>query len=98
MTERIAEVAVPGSVNLNKAIGIRDGETFGTRLNLPAPGGFAPQGKRKPLKSLQREITNQKITLSITERGRTESGEGKFEGPAIHFPRWNASKARATKK
>ncbi len=38
--ERIEKVSVPGSVNPNEAVGIRDGDMSQSPINLPAPGGF----------------------------------------------------------
>ena len=38
--ERIEDVSVPGSVNPNEAVGIRDGDKTQAPVNLPAPGGF----------------------------------------------------------
>jgi tetratricopeptide (TPR) repeat protein len=45
MADRIAEISVPGSVNANEAVGIRDGEKWGSRINLPAPAGFRKIGQ-----------------------------------------------------
>jgi hypothetical protein len=38
--ERIEDVSVPGAVNPNEAVGIRDGDKTQAPVNLPAPGGF----------------------------------------------------------
>jgi hypothetical protein len=37
---RIEEVSVPGAVNPDEALGIRDGDKTMPMMNLPAPGGF----------------------------------------------------------
>jgi hypothetical protein len=43
--ERKAEVSVPGSVDPNEAVGIRDGDKSAPPVNLPAPGGFGNAGQ-----------------------------------------------------
>jgi hypothetical protein len=40
MADRKADVSVPGSVNPNEAVGIKDGDKSAPPTNLPAPGGF----------------------------------------------------------
>jgi Prenyltransferase and squalene oxidase repeat len=45
MADRIAEVSVPGSVNANEAVGIRDGDKSAAPVNLPAPGGYITKGQ-----------------------------------------------------
>src|SRR5581483_1519808 len=43
--DRKAEVSVPGSVDPNEAVGIRDGDKSAAPTNLPAPGGFGTMGQ-----------------------------------------------------
>jgi hypothetical protein len=43
--DRKAEVSVPGSVDPNEAVGIRDGDKAAPPTNLPAPGGFGALGQ-----------------------------------------------------
>lgn len=45
MAERKADVSVPGSVNPDEAVGIRDGDKSTPPTNLPAPGGFGGKGQ-----------------------------------------------------
>src|SRR5438128_167528 len=47
--DRKADVSVPGTVNLNDAVGIRDGDKTAPPVNLPAPGGFGNKGQGGPL-------------------------------------------------
>ncbi len=43
--DRKAEVSVPGQVDPNEAVGIRDGDKNNAPVTLPAPGGFGPAGQ-----------------------------------------------------
>jgi hypothetical protein len=43
--DRKAEVSVPGTVNLNEAVGIMNGDKEAPPVNLPAPGGFNNKGQ-----------------------------------------------------
>ncbi len=45
MAERKADVSVPGSVNPDEAVGIKDGDKSTPPTNLPAPGGFGSKGQ-----------------------------------------------------
>jgi hypothetical protein len=45
MAERKADVSVPGSVNPDEAVGIKDGDKSTPPTNLPAPGGFGGKGQ-----------------------------------------------------
>jgi hypothetical protein len=42
---RIEEVSVPGAVNPDEAVGIRDGDKTMPMMNLPAPGGYGSTGQ-----------------------------------------------------
>jgi hypothetical protein len=50
--ERIEEVSVPGQMNANEAVGIRDGDKTQAPVNLPAPGGFGSIGTGAALESM----------------------------------------------
>ncbi len=50
--DRIADVSVPGSVNPNEAVGIKDGDKAAEPVSLPAPGGFMTKGQGGALESL----------------------------------------------
>lgn len=50
--DRRAEVSVPGSVNLNEAVGIMNGDKDAAPTNLPAPGGFGNKGQGGALEGL----------------------------------------------
>lgn len=50
--DRRAEVSVPGSVNLNEAVGIMNGDKDAPPTNLPAPGGFGNKGQGGALEGL----------------------------------------------
>ncbi|MSQ93004.1 MAG: hypothetical protein EXR98_00440 [Gemmataceae bacterium] len=52
MADRIADVSVPGSVNPNEAVGIRDGDKTAEPVSLPAPGGFTTKGQGGALETL----------------------------------------------
>lgn len=43
--DRKAEVSIPGSVDPNEAVGIKDGDKSMLPVNLPAPGGFGAMGQ-----------------------------------------------------
>jgi hypothetical protein len=50
--DRKAEVSVPGTVNLNEAVGIMNGDKDMPPVNLPAPGGFGSKGQGGALEGL----------------------------------------------
>jgi hypothetical protein len=50
--DRKAEVSIPGSVNLNESVGIRDGDQNAPPVNLPAPPGFGSKGQGGALEAL----------------------------------------------
>lgn len=50
--DRRAEVSVPGTVNVNEAVGIMNGEKDAPPTNLPAPGGFGNKGQGGALEGL----------------------------------------------
>jgi hypothetical protein len=45
MAERIAEVSVPGKVNADQAVGIRDADKSAPPVSLPNPGGYVTGGQ-----------------------------------------------------
>ncbi|MBI2803792.1 MAG: terpene cyclase/mutase family protein [Planctomycetes bacterium] len=64
MAERIADVSVPGSVNPNEAVGIKDGDKSAPPVNLPAPGGFTTKGQGGPF-----ETTGPGNSMAVGEVG-----------------------------
>jgi hypothetical protein len=50
--DRKADVSVPGTVNLNEAVGILNGDKEAAPTNLPAPGGFGNKGQGGALEGL----------------------------------------------
>ena len=50
--DRKAEVSVPGTVNLNEAVGIMNGDKEAPPVNLPAPGGFNNKGQGSAFEGL----------------------------------------------
>jgi len=64
MADRIAEVSVPGSVNAQEAVGIKDGDKSQAPMNLPAPGGYITKGQGGAL-----DITGIGNSMAVGEVG-----------------------------
>jgi hypothetical protein len=71
--DRKADVSVPGTVDLNEAIGIKDGDKNTAPFSIPAPGGFGGKGQGGAL-----ELANLP--------GTTTSGIGEIGGYGKGMP------------